>query len=52
MKLISIKGQPILDLFTSRDIAMHEELRYDYGRNNLPWISQISQPCTSEERCS
>jgi SET domain-containing protein len=37
MKKIEIGGQTHLCLLASRDIAPNEELRYDYGVNNLPW---------------
>ncbi|KAK3085669.1 hypothetical protein FSP39_006918, partial [Pinctada imbricata] len=37
MKLKVINGYPRLCLFATRDININEELRYDYGDNDLPW---------------
>lgn len=37
MKVIYVEGTPKLCLFANRDINAGEELRYDYGVENLPW---------------
>ena len=36
MKKIMVGKQPCLSLFASKDIAIGEELRYDYGVMDLP----------------
>ncbi|XP_064653238.1 uncharacterized protein LOC135503564 [Lineus longissimus] len=41
MKKVSTeKGSPALCLFANRDIEIGEELRYDYGVDDLPWRQQ------------
>ena len=37
MKKIQILGTPSLALFATKDNAIGEELRYDYGVKDLPW---------------
>lgn len=37
MKKVSIDQVPRLFIFAQRDINNGEELRYDYGVQNLPW---------------
>jgi SET domain-containing protein len=37
MKIIPVDGKPHLCLFAYRDIAVNEELRFDYGVDTLPW---------------
>ena len=39
IKVIEIDERPHLCIFATRDILVGEELRYDYGVNNLPWRS-------------
>jgi SET domain-containing protein len=34
-------GLPRLCLFSTRDIKSGEELRYDYGVDNLPWRNKV-----------
>lgn len=37
MKLVPYCNTPHLCLFTTRDIEINTELRYDYGVKDLPW---------------
>lgn len=37
MKVIIFKNNPHLCLFAVKDINYNEELRYDYGVEDLPW---------------
>ncbi|XP_052273478.1 uncharacterized protein LOC127873633 [Dreissena polymorpha] len=37
MKIVLEHGKPHLCLFATKDIAVNEELRFDYGVPNLPW---------------
>ncbi|XP_064635773.1 uncharacterized protein LOC135492955 [Lineus longissimus] len=39
-KVLAADGSPALCLFAKRDINIGEELRYDYGVDDLPWRSQ------------
>ncbi|XP_069109788.1 uncharacterized protein [Argopecten irradians] len=48
MRLIDLDGTPRLCLFSLRDIAQGEELRYDYGIDKLPWENQFAEQESSE----
>ncbi|KAH3784872.1 hypothetical protein DPMN_012731 [Dreissena polymorpha] len=37
MKIVEVNQTPHLCTFADRDIAIGEELRYDYGVPTLPW---------------
>lgn len=37
MKIVEVNQTPHLSTFADRDIAIGEELRYDYGVPTLPW---------------
>ena len=37
LKIVDVDGIPHLCIFATRDISIDEELRYDYGVDNLPW---------------
>ena len=37
MRLLVMDKKPVLALFAKREINVNEEIRYDYGVNNLPW---------------
>ena len=41
MKKVEVDGSPHLCLFALRDIAVDEEIRYDYGVNDLPWRLEV-----------
>ena len=41
MNLLVFKNLPKLCLFSSRDISEGEEIRYNYGEENLPWREVI-----------
>ena len=34
---MALENKPVLTLFAITDIRKGEEIRYDYGVNNLPW---------------
>ena len=37
MKKLIVDGKPRLCLFSQRNIAIGEQLNYDYGVSDLPW---------------
>ena len=41
MKKVIVDNVPHLCLFAIRDITINEELRYDYGINDLPWRKEV-----------
>ena len=41
MKKVVVDNIPHLCLFATRDITINEELRYDYGLNDLPWRKKV-----------
>ena len=41
MKKVVVDNVPHLCLFAIRDITINEELRYDYGINDLPWRKKV-----------
>ncbi len=38
MKVLDINGAPILCLFSLKGLKKDEEVLYDYGIKNLPWL--------------
>ncbi|XP_052265020.1 uncharacterized protein LOC127867704 isoform X3 [Dreissena polymorpha] len=46
MKIVEVNQTPHLCTFADRDIAIGEELRYDYGVPTLPWRKIYGQPGT------
>ncbi|KAH3824871.1 hypothetical protein DPMN_126725 [Dreissena polymorpha] len=46
MKIVEVNKTPHLCTFADRDIAIDEELRYDYGVPTLPWRKIYGQPGT------
>ena len=42
IKQMEIDGLPRLCLFSVKNIAPGEEIRYCYGANNLPWHADVS----------
>uniref|UniRef100_A0A8W8MI49 SET domain-containing protein n=1 Tax=Magallana gigas TaxID=29159 RepID=A0A8W8MI49_MAGGI len=43
MRLLVTENYPRLCLFANRDIKAGEELRYDYGEANLPWLQDSEE---------
>ena len=41
MKLLIIKNMPILCLFALKDIPAGQEIMYDYGGKNYPWMKKV-----------
>ena len=41
MKLTVVNGKPDLILFSTREIAKFEEMRYSYGNKDLPWRKKV-----------
>ena len=46
MKLLEVNSQPRLCLFAVKDIAVDEELLYDYGVSNLWWRQKVTYGLT------
>ncbi|KAJ8018848.1 hypothetical protein HOLleu_42933 [Holothuria leucospilota] len=44
LSVIDVDSKPALCLFALTDIALGQELLYDYGVSNLPWIQQNKSP--------
>ena len=42
MRKVIVDKVPHLCLFATQDIHINEELRYDYGLNDLPWRKQVA----------
>ncbi|KAH3717098.1 hypothetical protein DPMN_059876, partial [Dreissena polymorpha] len=43
MKIVEVNQTPHLCTFADRDIAIGEELRYDYGVPTLPWRKKCTE---------
>ncbi len=48
MKLIEYQGRCHLCLFARRNIGINEEIRYDYGTDDLPWRQSCSKDAKKE----
>ncbi|KAH3775464.1 hypothetical protein DPMN_176866 [Dreissena polymorpha] len=49
MKIVEVNQTPHLCTFADRDIAIGEELRYDYGVPTLPWRKDKQHPYTRKK---
>ena len=50
MKLVALKNCPRLVLFASRDIAIDEEIAYDYGDDDNLWWRYESEEKVSTKK--
>jgi hypothetical protein len=41
MKIVIVKGEPILCLFANKDIVPGSEILYDYGQKHYPWEKKV-----------